>query len=347
MSSSRFGGVLMGLLAVCGLPAVGLAQVTNLGSRAQGMAGAFVAVADDASAVYWNPAGLGAAIVVGGLFDLSRHRVEPDGTPGDAASGTEAFRQDGRLFAVALPQLGLSYYRLRHAGVRVGAAGMPANGREIEGRGVSYRTLDTSHLGVTLLQSLTDGVVVGTTVRYVRGGAAVAEGRRQGDWGDLVDEAAGLDGDDDGYVDVDAGVMVSAGRVRLGLVVHNLREPSFELADGSGSIALNRHARVGVAYGAGWPGYTNVVVAVDADLTRAVTFGEDRRDVAAGIEGWGFDRRLGVRGGVRASTVGDVRPVGSVGFSVGVTSGLFLDAHLARGREGRDHAWSVGGRISY
>ena len=28
-----------------------------LGSRAQGM-GAFVAVADDASAVYWNPAGL-------------------------------------------------------------------------------------------------------------------------------------------------------------------------------------------------------------------------------------------------------------------------------------------------
>lgn len=337
----------MGLLAVWGLPAAGVAQVADLGSRAQGMAGAFVAVADDASAVYWNPAGLGGAIVVGGLFELSRHRAEPDGSPADAVSGAEALRQDGRLFAVALPQVGFSYYRLRRAGVRVRPAGMPGNGRELEGRDVSFRTLDTSHLGLTLLQSLADGVVVGTTVRYVRGGAAVAEGRREGDWGNLVDEAAGLDGEDEGHVDLDAGLMVNAGRVRLGLVVHNLREPSFKLAGESGSIALSRHARVGVAYGAGWPGHANVVVAVDADLTRAVTPGEDRRDVAAGIEGWGLDRRLGVRGGIRASTVGDRRMVGSVGLSIGVTSGLFLDAHLARGREGRDHAWSVGGRISY
>src|SRR4029453_5176655 len=29
-----------------------------VGTRAQGMAGAFVAVADDATATYWNPAGL-------------------------------------------------------------------------------------------------------------------------------------------------------------------------------------------------------------------------------------------------------------------------------------------------
>src|SRR5438094_8616567 len=30
----------------------------QVGERAQGMGGAFVAVADDASAIYWNPAGL-------------------------------------------------------------------------------------------------------------------------------------------------------------------------------------------------------------------------------------------------------------------------------------------------
>jgi hypothetical protein len=41
------------------LPAVAGAQTFGgIGSRAEGMGGAFVAVADDASAVYWNPAGI-------------------------------------------------------------------------------------------------------------------------------------------------------------------------------------------------------------------------------------------------------------------------------------------------
>ena len=38
-----------------------------VGTRAQGMGGAFVAVADDATATYWNPAGL-ASIPI---FDLT------------------------------------------------------------------------------------------------------------------------------------------------------------------------------------------------------------------------------------------------------------------------------------
>ena len=40
-------------------PAVALAQTfESIGIRAQGMGGAFVAVADDASALYWNAAGI-------------------------------------------------------------------------------------------------------------------------------------------------------------------------------------------------------------------------------------------------------------------------------------------------
>ena len=41
------------------LPVQASAQsLDTIGTRAQGMGGAFVGVADDASAVYWNPAGL-------------------------------------------------------------------------------------------------------------------------------------------------------------------------------------------------------------------------------------------------------------------------------------------------
>jgi long-subunit fatty acid transport protein len=53
--------------ALLGFPGPARAQTFGgIGTRAEGMGGAFVAVADDASAVYWNPAG----IATGATFDL-------------------------------------------------------------------------------------------------------------------------------------------------------------------------------------------------------------------------------------------------------------------------------------
>ena len=49
----------IGLAVVLLWPTGARAQIyESVGTRAQGMGGAFVAVADDASATWWNPAGL-------------------------------------------------------------------------------------------------------------------------------------------------------------------------------------------------------------------------------------------------------------------------------------------------
>src|SRR6188508_3105783 len=111
--------VVRGLMAavvvvVCASPAA--AQMWELvGTRAQGMGGAFVAVADDATATYWNPAGL-ASIPI---FDLTlafgrmeQEESDEDRPPEDGPRGSRT-RSTG--FGVALPVLGVSYYGLRTA----------------------------------------------------------------------------------------------------------------------------------------------------------------------------------------------------------------------------------------
>ena len=69
------------------------------------MSGAFVAVSDDATSTWWNPAGL----ATGGFFNavLEVDRVED-------SSHTRA-----RAFSLTVPSLGLSYYRLSLSGMQV------------------------------------------------------------------------------------------------------------------------------------------------------------------------------------------------------------------------------------
>jgi hypothetical protein len=105
------------------------------GVRAAGMGGAFTAVADDATAVYWNPAGLASA----GFFSLVLDRNAMD----DGSTG---------LIALGTPPLGLSYYRTATDGL--------GNGRN---------SLVVHHAGVTLLQSLHDRLTVGATLKAVHG----------------------------------------------------------------------------------------------------------------------------------------------------------------------------------
>jgi hypothetical protein len=134
--------------------------------------------------------------------------------------------------------------------------------------------------------------------------------------------------------------------VRAGVVVRNVTEPSFGDDQRGVAVALERHARVGMAWGDRWPGLANTIVAIDADLTRVRDAMGERRDVAIGAERWLRNRRIGVRGGVRASTVSETRPVATAGFSYAIRSGTYVDAYVARGTEDQ-RAWGIGARLTY
>src|SRR3954465_6491061 len=107
-------------VVLLGLPAAVPAQaIESAGSRAPGMGGAFVAVASDSSATWWNPAGLAA----GPFLDLAvSWNVLQAG--GDAAA---AWRTHLSAFSFAPPPAGVSYYRFRLT--EVAPAGTTATGQ--------------------------------------------------------------------------------------------------------------------------------------------------------------------------------------------------------------------------
>jgi len=311
-----------------------------VGSRASGMAGAFVGVADDASAVYWNPAGLASGAYASFVFDFGQQEQLPDSS---ARSG--AWRQKARIVALSVPPVGFAYYR---QGLYASGPAEPAvlgvPGRE-EVRS-SVHALTTSTVGVALLQSLNEYVVVGTTLKLVRGHAAAGFAQTAAA-ADALGAAGDLAADSETKGDLDAGVMMAVNRMRLGLVARNLTAPSFTL-DGAGgeAVEVERQVRVGGAWGSGWPGMSRVIVAVDADLTARAAPGGDRRDLAGGVETWWKTRRFGVRAGVRRSMMGESRSVVAAGVSAGVTASIFLEAHVARGQQD-ERAWSIGARFGF
>ena len=120
-----------------------------VGPRALGMGGAFVAVANDSSATWWNPAGL----ATGPFLDLAIARVG-----GEADGRLPAIRTGLWSFSLATPPLGVSYYRLQVTDIRANAPTEPADGdREDRAAEVGIRSLSVSQFGVTVLHTITTG----------------------------------------------------------------------------------------------------------------------------------------------------------------------------------------------
>ena len=323
---------ILAVLSLLVAPATGGAQTfESVGNRAQGMGGAFVAVADDATLSWWNPAGVAIAGQLSALFERGQWTdpaVHPETGP--------AMRNTDTGFALALPGFGLSYYRVYVSEVRPpGATAPDADGPQQAG----LRKFALSQYGATTGQSIGGALTIASTLKLVRVGAAstVSQG------GDALDLADSLDVPVETKGDIDFGAMTTLGQVRLGFTLKHLFEPEFQSV--GGPIVLERQARLGVAFRAGPPGPgTGLTVAFDTDLTRTRTLFGDVRHIAVGAEGR-LRRWLGARGGFSSNTVGAARPSWSGGLSVGA-SGFFVDGALTFGRDESKEGWNIGVRVA-
>lgn len=348
----KFRSTVAAVVAILAFAARSNAQVfETVGTRALGMGGAFVAVADDVTATYWNPSGL----AVGGLVDaaVQRSTSASPSNPGGTAAAAGGWRASATFVGFAIPSLGISYLRTRGGRVSSPTAGS-IDVRQQDRPGVasaSVAAVDT--FGVTLLQSLLPNLVVGTTLKLARGSSLTADVPGTVSVSTALDEAAQLPASARVRFDVDAGLMATAGPLRFGLVGRNLRQPDFGPDDAAGAGRIARQVRAGIALTPGFtPGRTaaaqpSFTIAFDADLTRSTLPVGDERHVAAGVERWLAGRHVAVRAGVRASTVGDRRPVGTAGASVAVRPGILVEGQYARGRQAVGQQWSVGGRVTF
>jgi hypothetical protein len=270
-----------------------------IGIRAQGMSGAFVAVSNDATTTWWNPAGL----AQGGFFNtiLEFDRIEDSGD------------SRARGFALTVPSLGFSYYRLSLSGMRPSDS-TDSDPLDREDEGV------LNQFGVTVGQSIARYLVVASTLKLVS----------------VLGETSG---------DLDMGVMLAAEHIRLGLAARNLRTAEF--SDGVRRFELPLQVRTGVSFTAVTAPRFEVLAAVDADLTITPTAFGDARHLATGAEAWLLNRTVGVRGGVGFNTIGETRRSGSIGASVAFRSGVYADAHLTRGDDELRNSWGVAFRVTY
>jgi hypothetical protein len=300
-------------------PAVSAQQVTEAtGTRALGMGGAFVAVADDATAVYWNPAGLvkgpPAGMTVGWLDFRTGDQAGPP------VAGTTS--RTSKFVSLGSWPIGLSYGNF-HENALIAAADGTMRGE----------TLAISEFGGTFVQTLAQGLVLGGTARYLRG--KVLSSPLTGQTArDALNAASNLDGPSTGRFDVDLGLMADFGKARLGLSMRNLRDPSF--GDAETSITLRRHSRVGLAV---LP-ITGLTLAVDLDLSTVDLQDGPRRILAMGGEDR-LGRRWAVRSGVRWSVDGAKRTTAAVGASLAVHQGLWLDWQYTQGRLDGDRGFGV------
>jgi hypothetical protein len=323
--------------------------VEAVGPRASGMGGAFVAVANDSSATWWNPAGLAA----GPFLDvaITGSALEVDGRLPAARD---------RIWSVSLgtPPFGLSYYhvQLTDMGGSDPTAQVRAD-REDRRTGLAGHSLSVGQLGATILHTLLDGLHVGTTLKYVRGTprAIALEDSRSG-IGVRLDRIDALEGGEaqNGF-DLDVGLLGVIGALRLGFVGRNLRAQQFdaplasesEVMPGAEIMRLPRQFRAGVAWDGDAIGRLPLIVALDADLRAYATGSGERRVVAVGGERWWAARRVAVRAGGRFNTAGEQDRAVTAGASASPRAGMYIDGHIVYGGDSGEAGWGVAARVSF
>jgi hypothetical protein len=331
------------LLLCLSLPGLAGAQtIETVGERALGMGGAFVAVADDSTATWWNPA----ALATGPFLDLGIGWAATE----QRIDGDPVGRRKVTAVSLSTPPLGLSYYRFRITDIQPPRPIETAAGNREEGRAGVVHGLTLHDLGVTLLTSVFTGVHVGTTLKFLHGRVEHTTGGFHLASGALLDLADDASGERSQWqFDADVGALAVTGPFRVGAVVRNLRAAEFDDGAGLVSIRLPRQARVGVAYDSALR-RTNAgawVVSADVDVVSYTTGAGDRRVIAAGAERWLFGERLGIRGGGRFNQVGEKERSATAGVSAAIRPGMLVESHLVVGGADDERGWGVGARFSF
>jgi hypothetical protein len=314
-----------GVLGLLPGPAAGQA-FDSLGSWALGMAGAFVAVADDPSAAWWNPAGLASGqpgSVTLEWLGVGRSDLDQAAMPGH-------WRRTSRFASLGTWPVGLSVVDIDESRIATHLSGARAT------------RLSTRHYAASVLQTVADGVVVGTTLRYVRGTAASHEISGSTETADAVFEVlARGPAPSRGAVDLDLATMVDLGRVRLGGTVRNLRTPTFTDVAGI-AITVPRESRVGVS---AMPS-DGLTFALDLDVAPVERASGRSQVVALGVERR-VTTRATARAGVRRNLVGDEAWVAAAGVSVAVRRGAWLDGHATWGHSPSERGFGVAVRAGW
>jgi hypothetical protein len=322
MNDLRVAAVVGLFVAVCPGPALAQQGFSGVGIRAQGMAGAFVAVADDASAVYWNPAGL----ATGGLYGLTIEwtRLQSGNLDGPAGPGPNT--QNSSFSSVGTLPMGLFYSRQRTLGLTSGPSGE-----------LVVTRLETFQTGATILQSLAEGVVIGATLKFVRG--TLASGLPVDSVaGEALENGREVDGRSSNAFDFDIGVMVTMGMARVGLTSRNLREP--RLRDLAGNEThLQRQTRLGLAV---LP-TDGLTLAMDLELDTVDLRGDLRRMIALGGE-TRLGGRMMLRAGVQWNLEGTRQLIGAAGASIAIRPGIWLEAFATHSRAADERGFGIGMR---
>jgi hypothetical protein len=338
----RSAAVAAAVLLVCAAPA--RAQIyESVGTRAQGMGGAFVAVADDATATWWNPAGVAGGAYANGVIEYGQTQ-QPKSERDSSGQPVAAWRTRPRGFAVAFPALGLSYSRLSLSEIQpISPTAGGVVGREDQGTAsVRLRALVLNEFGATVGQSVGNHLVIASTLKLVRGSIVSAPA---GDVASL-DAAQALAGSAETHADLDLGALATLGHLRVGATLKNVRAPEFGIGDDR--MALKRQGRAGVALvGRPQGAIQSIALAFDADLTKTMTVVGEERHVAGGVEAFMLKSHLGLRAGLSGNTIGAARVSPSVGASLGVRTAMYLEGQLTGGDDQARHGWGLGLRLTF
>jgi hypothetical protein len=326
-------------------PLVARAQIyESVGTRAQGMGGAFVAMADDATATWWNPAGVAGGAYANGVIEFGQMQ-QPRSERDVAGAPVAAWRTRPRGFALAFPALGLSYYRVVLSEIQpISPTAAGALDRQDQGTAnVRLRALVLNQFGATVGQSVGNHLVIASTLKLVRG-SIVSAATAPGDAS--LDAAATLTSGGETHADLDLGALVTFGHFRAGATLKNARAPEFGARDDR--MALQRQARAGIAViGRSQGAIQELALALDADVTTTTTAVGEERHVAGGVEAFTMKRHLGLRAGLSGNTIGAARISPSVGASLGVRTGMYVEGQFTGGGDQARRGWGLDLRVTF